>query len=487
MVELLDELQRSVAEQLVPEPYEAYRPVVLEALRFFLERLSPDRRNAIVGEQLALPSTTRASERLVVLLRQCPTLHKLGQVVAHDGRLAQELRERLQSLESLAPTTDLGEIMPIIQREAGRLADVVIANDALAEGSVAIVVPFVWNAPDPGMPPHGVFKVIKPRAEERLLEELEVWPAVGEFLEERCAQYGLPMLEYRTALESVRKLLLNEIRLDGEQAHLAQAAAFYADSPDVIVPRLLPFCAAHVTAMERVDGAKVTASELTPSVRRRLAETMIEALLAKPFWSATQSVPVHADPHAGNLFVTGDGRLAILDWALVTELTSAQRAAVVQAVLGALTLDEAHVVRSIASLARISDRRALDAAVIDAVRQVRQGTFPGFAWLTALLDRAVTVGAMQFPEELLLFRKALLTLMAIVREVCEAVGLDSVFARSATLQFLRELPGRALAPPESRVFGSHVSNWDLMRMWSALPVLPARFWIESWRDALAAL
>ena len=60
---------------------------------------------------------------------------------------------------------------------------------------------------------------------KRLEEELEIWPALGDFLEECCARYGLPVLDYRDTLESVRRLLLNEIRLDVEQGHLAHAVA----------------------------------------------------------------------------------------------------------------------------------------------------------------------------------------------------------------------------------------------------------------------
>jgi ubiquinone biosynthesis protein len=395
---MLDEALQATLRQLletlplVPEIYAWGRPLVTDGFMFFLSGLSDERVEGIIAEQIMLPDDTSVDERLVKLLRQCPTLHKLGQVVGHDRRLDLELRGRLQSLGSLAPTSDLPEIRTVLERELDTIPpEIELAPEALAEGSVAIVLPFEWTQPGPNAAQRGVFKILKPQAEERLREEIALCPALGEYLEERCTHYDLPVLEYHKTLDSVRRLLLNEIRLDLEQAHLAKAARFYADFPAVHVPRLLPFCTPHITAMERIDGRKVTDPNLALKARHRLAETIIKSLLAKPFWSAEPIAIFHADPHAGNLFAADDGRLAILDWALIVEFSKEQRAAVVQALLGALTLDELQTSRAIASLGNVLDRGKLEGGVSEAFRLVRHGAFPGFYWLTALLDRLVAV------------------------------------------------------------------------------------------------
>ncbi|MCC9000015.1 MAG: AarF/ABC1/UbiB kinase family protein [Candidatus Contendobacter sp.] len=473
--------------QLAPEAYAAYHPLLSEGLRFFLERLSPPRRARILAEQLQLPHTATPAHRLVTLLRQCPTLHKLGQVVARDQRLSRELRENLQGLESLAPTTPLEAITAIIRQEWGQVAGLEVASEALAEASVAVVVPFVWRDSQQSAPRQGVFKVLRPGIEEQMHEELAIWSALGPFLEEHCAIQGLPALDYRNTLDSVCRLLANEIRLDHEQTHLARAATFYAHSPTVLIPSLLPFCTARMTAMERVEGCKVTAAEASPGERHRLAKTLIEALIAQPFWSNPQSdAYFHADPHAGNLFLTRDGRLAILDWALVTPLSKAQRVAAVQTVVSALMQDEAGASRSIASLGRSSDPAALRSAVAAGLRQVRQGTFPGMNWLMALLDRLGTAGAMQFPEELTLFRKALLTLSGVIRDVSAQPSIDEALILTGLTQCFRELATRGLAPFDSRAFGSHLSNADGFSAWAGLPIAVVRYWIGAWQDALGA-
>ncbi|MGD0472681.1 MAG: AarF/UbiB family protein [Candidatus Velthaea sp.] len=477
--ELLDTLP------LVPEIYAWSRPVVTDGFVFFLSRLPAERVQAIVAEQMLAPAATSVDDRLVMLLHQCPTLHKLGQVVAHDKRLDAELRARLQSLESLPPSLGRAELKTMLEEEFGSIpAGVELADQALAEGSVAIVLPFEWTAPGTQATQHGVFKMLKPLAEKRLLEELALWPALGDYLEERCVHYALPSFDYRETLESVRRLLLNETRLDLEQEHIVKAARFYARFPGVYVPPLLPLCTPHVTAMERVYGRKVTDPSLAPDVRRRLAATIIDSLLARPFWSTEPLAIFHADPHAGNLFAADDGRLAILDWSLIVEFSMEQRAAVVQSLVGALTLDVHRTIRAIAALGNVLDKGKLETAVRGAFQLVRRGELPGFEWLTSLLEVLTATSAVQFPEELMLFRKALLTMSEVVSDVSGRSSVVGVLTRTGAGQFFGELLRRPLAAPASRDFGSHLSNVDLVRTWAELFFVPSRYWIGTVRDAL---
>ena len=312
---------------LVPEEYAAYRPVVVDALLFFIRNLSAARFTRIVAEQERLPSDASISQRLAALMCRCPTLHKLGQVVARDRRLSPTLRNRLQALESMEPTTSMSTVLPIIQRELPEFeACGLLARKALAEASVAIVIPFEAHSSRDEAPSQGVLKVLKPDVEEALAEDLEIWAQLADFIDERCEQYVLPALRYSEILETIRELLVNEIKLDQEQQHLSAAAAFYAEDDSVHIPALFPFCTPRITAMERIHGGKVTDTEQrSQDQRRKLADTVIHALIARPLWAPSSSSIFHADPHAGNLFLSDDGRLAILDWSLVGYLGKSER------------------------------------------------------------------------------------------------------------------------------------------------------------------
>lgn len=473
--------------RIVPEAYARYHPLIVDGLVYFLERLPGDRLEEILLEQLSIAGELDSDERIVALMRRCPTLHKLGQVIGHDSGLPADLRARLQTLESLPPTTDFAQVEAIIRAELGEaVTGIALAREALAEGSVAVVVRFTWPDAPGDLPREGVFKIVKPRVAQWLLEELALWPELARYLAERSDALGLPALDYHDTLDGVRQLLLNEIRLDLEQERLIRARRFYDDMPSVLVPRVLPLSTPSMTAMEFVEGCKITESAGSTHERKRLAFVAIEALLSKPFWSTSPDAHFHADPHAGNIFVTADGRVALLDWALTTELTLGQREAVVRALLGAATLDASLVRRSIAELGRVSDDAALRAAVAAGLRSVRFGIFPGFDWLTGMLDDLARDGRIHFPEETTLFRKLLLTLQGVARDVSGDVSVDRVLVRTGINTFAGELGERPTAPLTSRDFGSHVSNLDLASAWAALPWVPTRFWLGAWRDLLAS-
>lgn len=464
---------------LVPPAYAAYRPLLADGLTFFLERLSPIRQQAVLAAQLRLPANASPERRVLALLLLCPTLHKLGQVVAHDSRLSPDLRRRLQQLESLPPGDSLDRIRPLLDRELGHVAGLEIARTAIAEASVAVVVPFLWRQAGESPPQRGVLKVLRPGVRDRLDEELAIWPALGNHLEQRCLFYRLPALAYGQTLETVARLLASEVRLQREQAHLKQAAAFYADSPDVLIPRLFPFSTPSVTAMERVDGCKVTTPGQSPQDMQQRGERIVHALLARPFWQGEEAGAVfHADPHAGNLLTTADGRLAIIDWALTTRLSKRQCEAVVQLLLGALTLSDRRACAAIAALAEPVDHARLQLAVGKAIGQVRTGRFPGVDWMTSLLDEVAMASAVRFPEEMTLFRKALLTLSGVVDDVSPRASIDRVLLREGALRFFSGLAWRPWIRTDSRpCVAAHVSNADLLAFCTELPFTALSFWL----------
>lgn len=462
---------------LVPEAYAHWRPLVAGGLRYFLAALPEERLETLFVDQLALPAEASPAERLVALLRHSPTLHKLGQVVARDRRLAPELRQRLQALESLPASTPMPDLRRILRRELGNALDsLIVAPQALAEGSVAVAVPFSWPGGE------GVFKILKPGIAARLEEDLAIWVRLAEYLEVESAQLGLPPLDYREILASVGRLLQSEVDLAGEQAHMA--AAQQTVPAGVVVPALLPWCTPRLTAMTRVHGQPITEVDgLDPAERRRLATALVHGLLAQPFLDPAAEAPFHADPHAGNLFRTTDGQVALLDWALVVRVPRPQREALLRLILAALAQDAAGVAEAIAAMAlQAPDPATLRAIVATALGQVRHGRFPGLGWSLDLLDRIATQGTLRFPEELLLLRKALLTLQGVLADLDPACPTDTLLLGWGLARFVSELPARALSPLDARAFGCPLSLADLYTWTLSTPAAALRYWTGQWQD-----
>ena len=164
-------------------------------------------------------------------------------------------------------------------------------------------------------------------------DELRLLESVGQHLDSRCEELQIPHLDYEASFGQARDKLLDEIQLENEQRHLVQAKQYFADEPRVRIPDLLEHCTSRVTAMQRLFGAKVTSHALdTARKKRRLASLIATALIAKPVFSQSDQPLFHGDPHAGNLMLTDDGCLGILDWSLAGRLGVSERVAIVQIV-----------------------------------------------------------------------------------------------------------------------------------------------------------
>lgn len=466
---------------VVPAEYDRYRPAIVDGLSYFLEHLSPERGLEMFVEQAVMPETASAGDRLVAIARNCPALHKLGQVLARDRRLPVGFRRLLQTLESMKPRASLAELRAAVEKEVGSLARIgaVMDEEPLAEASVAVVIPFTMSSASSHAGRRGVFKLLKPGIEEKLEEELNALQGVGALLDARCEEYGIPAIDYAGTFSQVRDLLSREVCLAAEQEHLACAQDAYRSMTSVVVPEVFPFSTPRMTAMARVDGIKVTSADTRTGLdRQRLADLIVRALIAHPLWSPNQMAMFHADPHAGNLFVTDDDRLAILDWSLVGTLTVRERRCLSQVLLGALTMDVGRISAAIADLAEGGvDADALRGVVDKHVQRLSSGTWPGISWLTNLMDATAIEARARFAQNPIMFRKVLHTLKGVLADVSEPCRVDVVLALAFMRQLGRELGPRALAAPFSRNFPTRISNAELWHLYLSAPLIGSRLLI----------
>lgn len=487
---LLDE--NSLASVL-PADYAHFARPIRDGLSVFLGGLPASLQTSILQAQAGLPATATFSQRIGLLAQSSPVLQKLGQILARDQRLAPELRQHLRQLESLPPSLPLETIQDILTQELGPLdrRGVTLVPPAIAEASVAVVIPFRQDSRVNGDPiTEGVFKILKPGIEQQLAQELGLLEQIGEYLDARCDELNIPHLDYQESFQQAREKLKDEVALDNEQRHLVQAKQYFANEPLVQIPTLMDHCTSRVTSMERVSGGKVTSHGLDrPRQKRRLARLLAKALIAKPIFSRSGQAMFHGDPHAGNLFLTDDGRLAILDWSLVGTLGVRERIAIVQILLGAITLDSDRIAAMLAQLAdpERCDQQRIKSVVEVFVKQVRRGQFPGFSWLVGMLDASVQDAGLRFPVNMMLFRKSLHTLEGVIADVGECGGqIDKTLSLEFLRHFAAEWPERWLQMPHSREFATRLSNLDVTHTLFSFPTTIARFWTGNAIDILEA-
>lgn len=419
-------------KRLVPEAYENWRAPVREAMVFVVAHLSPARLAPKVLEQLELPKRTSAEARLLRLIAKVPGLQKLGQVIARNQHLRPALRDALARLENGIRDVKVEEIREIIQRDLGerlKIYDVRVERKILSEASVSGVLRFTWRDPESGRRERGVFKVLKPHIPEYFAEDMDYLQGLAHHFADRHHTYGFPSHLIPDTFKKVRRLLRHEVNFRREQKTLVEAGDLYRNLRGVRVPRLIrPLCSSRITALTEERGIKVTnaAARLAVSQRRRVAEQLVEALVAFPLLSSREDVIFHGDPHAGNLlYDRKTGELTIIDWALRERLSREQRRhlAVLFAMVG--LRDAVGTRNEVFALTqqKIRSSSARGRTIGDTVRhfleELPATSWPSMVDVMRLLERLAMTGV-RFPVSLIMLSKVMFTLDGILGDIAGA-------------------------------------------------------------------
>ena len=425
-------------ETLVPEDVKHWRPLVEDAIQFVFQHLSEDRLEEKIREQMMLPLDTPAEQRLLRLISYMPGIQKVGQVLARNRRISPQLREALSQLENGISETTAAETRAAIETALADRLDryaVRIAREILSEASVSAVIRFTWCSPQRERQ-EGVFKAMKRHVPVCFAEDMKLLQQLAEYLAGKDQHYGFAIRQVRDTVEEVRLLLGHELDFERERVSLAEAALMYRSSFGIRVPRLIPeLCAPGVTAMSAEAGVKVTeAFRRSPIRRERIAEQIVEALIAVPFFSWAETVLFHADPHAGNLLYDEPNReLIVLDWALAERLDRESRRQLVLLALMTILRDREGVGAAIERLSRPDGQPRRAELIRDHVaglfRRFRGGKPPGVLDAMMLLEEIALAGV-RFPAALFLFRKVLFTLDGVLHDVVgREVPVDQVIMR----------------------------------------------------------
>jgi len=257
-----------------------------------------------------------------------------------------------------------------------------------------------------------VVKVQRPDIRRQVLDDMEVLADLAEVLDTRTdlGRYGLADL-----LEEFRKSLLDELDYHREAENLTTIARILSDHPGIVVPKPYPdFSTGRILTMEFVEGRKIT--ELGPLGQLELdGAPLADDLFAAYLQQVLVEGVFHADPHPGNVLLTPDGRIALLDIGMVARLAPAYRERLVKLFLALADgrPDEVtRIARTLGEELHDFDPVLLERAVTDIVGRSVDASISDLdvgAVMLQLTRRAGEAGLKMDPE-LVMLGKALLNL-----------------------------------------------------------------------------
>jgi predicted unusual protein kinase regulating ubiquinone biosynthesis (AarF/ABC1/UbiB family) len=274
---------------------------------------------AVATEPVAAPSEEKLAEELAAdLERMGPTFVKIGQLLSTRADLLP-----LPYLEALARLQDKVGPFPFLEVEAIVSAELgVRLSKAFSEFDPEPLAAASLGQVHRAALRDGrkvAVKVQRPHIREQILKDLEALAEIASFLDHHTEigrRYG-----FANMLEQFRKTLLRELDYRLEARNLEILAENLRAFDRIVVPLpVTDYTTSRVLTSDYIRGEKIT--KLSPLVRTELDG---EALAEQVFRAYLQQILVdgfvHADPHPGNVFVTEDDRIALLDLGMVTRIS----------------------------------------------------------------------------------------------------------------------------------------------------------------------
>jgi ubiquinone biosynthesis protein len=414
--------------------------------------LPPPTRLVVVGAQLGAAlagwavrdrraggSRSRAglSRRLRRAAEQLgPTYIKLGQIISSgEGLFPAELVDEFKACRDQVPAESFDSVRRVVEQDLGRPLEEVFEHfehAPIAAASIAQVHAARLRSGE-----DVVVKVQRPTIRTQVSADLRVMAWLAPFLVGRIPVAALanPPALVELFAETITEEL--DFRLEAENMLDVAASGAQLGQRGVIVPRPHPeLVTRRVLVMERLSGfsfddleSMQAAGVDTHEVLRIGMRGFTEGCLVNGIF--------HGDLHGGNLFITADGRIALLDFGITARMTDLERNAFLRLMLTGATGDipgQIAAFRDLGALPPDTDIRdvitelGLDQQAIDPTKLTQDQLVSEIQRITKAL---LGMGA-RLPKILMLYVKNLVFLDAAIANLAPDLDLLSEIAVLST-------------------------------------------------------
>jgi len=370
---------------------------------------------------------------------------KLGQALASRADvLPSDFVDEGRKLQDAVPPVSFAEVREVVEAELGRPLEEAFAAFEEQPAASASIAQIHFARLHSGE--EVAVKVQRPAVKEIIERDL----TVAQFIA-RQASNRFAWCARRRIGEVVAELagsLRAELDFRREARNTEALRANLADVPGVKVPRVYPeLSTGRVLTLERITGRKVFEREALlalgvdrAAVAHNLARATLRMMLVEGAF--------HADPHPGNILITGDGTAVLLDCGNVWYVMPSLRRELVILLLALLQADPDEVtdqllqIGLVGSTVDVAELRADVERQLSRFHALRSSEIPLGEALEELLA-LIARHEMVVPSVLAMLLKALM----VTEGAC--LELDPSFDfRQAAGELLRQTPGLLFRPKE---------------------------------------
>jgi predicted unusual protein kinase regulating ubiquinone biosynthesis (AarF/ABC1/UbiB family) len=455
---------------LKPQHLNRYRQIAWLFVKYGRSDLVKDAglEETLEAEQRVTPKeAAKASELADDLEKLGPTFVKLGQLLSTRVELLpRAYLEALARLQDKVEPFPFDEVEKIVTSELG-----VRMSKAFSDFEVTPMAAASLGQVHRARLRDGrqvAVKVQRPGIRDAMLEDLDALDEIAEFLDNHTA--AGKRYEFCQMLDQFRKSLLRELDYRLEASNLTTIGKNLTEFEHIVVPEpVADYVTSRVLTMQYVHGKKIT--DLNPLARMEFDG---DALAEELFRAYLQQILVdgffHADPHPGNVFLTDDYQIALIDLGMVGKIMPGLQEQLLQLLLAIAEGrgdDAADIAIKVGDRKEDFAEKEFKHAIAEIVAKQQGATVEQMQVGRLVLEVTQVAGesGVRVPAELTMLGKTLLNLDQVGRTIAPDFDPNASIRRNAA-QIMQQRLLKSLSP--GNLFSGVLELKDLVQR------LPAR-------------
>lgn len=363
------------------------------------------------------------AERIRLVLEDLgPSFVKLGQIAStRADLLPKDVIDELKKLQDAVPPLPISDVKEQIERSLGAPVHEVFATfdeTPLAAASIAQVHRATLRRD--GEPVEVAVKVQRPNVATTMASDVDILHSLAALLER-----AIPETKIYSPVGLVQQFdyaIRAELDFNSEADNARRFAQNFADNPRIHFPTIYKEeSSRHVLTMEYMAGQKIYAAIESGHSGEKIARLALTAIVQQIYDDGF----FHADPHPGNVLVSGtvdEPELTFLDLGMVGRLSPRMRDLTIDVVTAALRRDYEGIAEALYAIGTPTKKVNMDAyrAEVAVLAERYLGRALADIEMSALIrDLVVTASkyAIEIPTDFVMMGKALMTVEGIGKEI----------------------------------------------------------------------
>ncbi|MGO3181567.1 MAG: ABC1 kinase family protein [Aequorivita sp.] len=350
------------------------------------------------------------------LKKMGPTYVKLGQLLStRPDLLPPPFLKALAALQDDVDVVDYLEVEEIFKEELGvRISKAFnsFEKEPLASASIGQVHRAVLHSGKTV-----AVKIQRPGIRKRFIEDLDTLMSISEKVEnysETARNYAV-----HDVIEELRYILLKELDYTLEAQNLATLKFNLKEFDHIFIPApIMDYCSSRVLTMEFVEGGKIT--KVSPLKRIDLSlEPLVDDLVKGYLKQIIVDGFAHADPHPGNVYLTPENKIALMDLGMVAKFSDEMQEVILKLMIALSNYDGSRVSEILMSISQYDEKKDLHNFKKNVIRKTQENENARAKDLKTgriliQMNQMAAKEGIQIPVELNILGKILLNLDQIV-------------------------------------------------------------------------